>query len=461
MSILKTLRLPQSETVSIDLNWSGGDENVLTFLLGANGTGKSRVLRSVLNTSIELVSGEPGTKNVERVNFRCVPSKVLAISATTNDRFPAKSGFNEKNIGKFGADAYEYIGPRTSRNLISRRSGFEVFVRSVLRKKELSKVQADFINRLSNKTSVSTRIKVSIGLPPTSPGSRSKAPLELRADSYVQSLLSSEFNGDFVGVSDYQKALRLRSFVNELSLRVGNSTRKRDLYTIFIDLREGLSVDASEGVDVDVVELGLRLGFLRIVDITFQGSGRQRDRMAPDDFSAGQWGLFSSLATLSLSAEDGSLILIDEPETGLHPAWQREFIDDLIEALGGRRRCHVLLATHSSMIVGGSRFGSEVVVLRADNEKGNSMEFAQSPLGWSANDLLEDVFELDSSRSPEIELLVSEALDLISLGLGDGGERLKRVSDKLDVFLHTLPLEDELRTVISTVGRLARQNVEG
>lgn len=51
-------------------------------------------------------------------------------------------------------------------------------------------------------------------------------------------------------------------------------------------------------------------------------------------------------------AEEGSLLMIDEPELSLHAAWQSAFIGDLrrILALSGGA---VLIATHSSALIGG------------------------------------------------------------------------------------------------------------
>jgi ABC-type Mn2+/Zn2+ transport system ATPase subunit len=51
--------------------------------------------------------------------------------------------------------------------------------------------------------------------------------------------------------------------------------------------------------------------------------------------------------------EEGSLLMIDEPELSLHAAWQSEFIEDLkrILRLSG---VTVLIATHSSALIGGN-----------------------------------------------------------------------------------------------------------
>lgn len=51
---------------------------------------------------------------------------------------------------------------------------------------------------------------------------------------------------------------------------------------------------------------------------------------------------------------DGGIVLIDEPETSLHIAWQRMFIEDL-KKIAELRKLTVLIATHSPQIVSGNR----------------------------------------------------------------------------------------------------------
>lgn len=58
----------------------------------------------------------------------------------------------------------------------------------------------------------------------------------------------------------------------------------------------------------------------------------------------------SSLFGLVAEAEDDSLILMDEPELSLHPSWQTQFLDLLLEAIKGFKGCHVIIATHSALL---------------------------------------------------------------------------------------------------------------
>jgi len=103
-----------------------------------------------------------------------------------------------------------------------------------------------------------------------------------------------------------------------------------------------------------------RLGLMRISSCLLRPKGANGKWSANNDLfsgmidiadaSSGQQQLLSSLFGVVAEAEDHSLILIDEPELSLHPAWQTQFIDLLANALSGIGGCHVFIATHSALV---------------------------------------------------------------------------------------------------------------
>ena len=56
------------------------------------------------------------------------------------------------------------------------------------------------------------------------------------------------------------------------------------------------------------------------------------------------------LFELIFRGDDNKVILIDEPELGLHVAWQMEFLDDLRSILAINRMMSVI-CTHSPQII--------------------------------------------------------------------------------------------------------------
>jgi len=67
--------------------------------------------------------------------------------------------------------------------------------------------------------------------------------------------------------------------------------------------------------------------------------------------SSGQQQMLCAVFGLATAVTSNSLVLLDEPELSLHPEWQLKFVDALFEVMKSVRDCHVLVATHSPMVV--------------------------------------------------------------------------------------------------------------
>nr|VFJ71928.1 MAG: AAA ATPase domain-containing protein [Candidatus Kentron sp. FW] len=91
------------------------------------------------------------------------------------------------------------------------------------------------------------------------------------------------------------------------------------------------------------IEISLEFGFRFKTD-----DGKELPLTA---LSSGEQQEVVLLYELLFKVEPGALVLIDEPETSLHVAWQREFLDDLSRIVASRG-IQVLLATHSPQIIG-------------------------------------------------------------------------------------------------------------
>jgi predicted ATPase len=67
--------------------------------------------------------------------------------------------------------------------------------------------------------------------------------------------------------------------------------------------------------------------------------------------SSGQQQMLCSIFGLVAELKSGSLILVDEPELSLHPNWQTAYLDRVYAVLRPFHGCHVIIATHSPLIV--------------------------------------------------------------------------------------------------------------
>lgn len=103
----------------------------------------------------------------------------------------------------------------------------------------------------------------------------------------------------------------------------------------------------------------------RIVDGKFAGKtisldyrgglhfvGQDGSQVQVDQLSSGEQHLLALFTLLLFSAQEGSTVLIDEPEISLHAAWKHAFITD-IEAVAEIANLSVIFATHSTAIING------------------------------------------------------------------------------------------------------------
>lgn len=203
-----------------------------------------------------------------------------------------------------------------------------------------------------------------------------------------------------------------------------------------------------------VIHFGLVAGFLRLGKLSIvDGRGDEREA---DAYSAGQWGLFSSLATAAFAARDRSLFLIDEPENALHPAWQREYIADFLKGISHCKGCHLFLATHSPLLV--SSLGAkdaDLIGLRLIDGRAVEAGLMDVPVGWQATDVLEDVFGLPSTRAAAVVEEIESAMALIADGASRNTAAIDKSARRLLPLLQTLPEDDVARQVIASICRIS------
>ncbi|WP_134176965.1 ATP-binding protein [Pseudomonas helmanticensis] len=431
--LIKSFILPSGEVVPIPPK-SGG-KNRLTMLLGVNGTQKSTLLRGFLDQALReiTVAPESATKTSATVKFYQAPSRVIALSAIPNDRFPTKMRVGGSARSRYEIDEYEYIGPRHNQNIISRNQSLSALVSAVLTNRERSPTVTDLITMLCERTTIPTRFTTIIR-GDISSGRRAS----LLADFFDE---RSGSKAKFEDIEFLKKNNLLEDFISF----VETSTRKPQ--TIEVDLISGMCYPQIPFIDIILRH--------RLLSIRRHMTGNS-NIFNPDDYSAGQWGLFSSIVTLALKVTDNSLILIDEPESALHPSWQRDFVDCLSMAVDGSKGCHIVIATHSPLLIGSAGgFSSELIILRRHATNGVLWaEFEDIPEGWQSNDILELKFELESTRGTAFVAKMDELLKLVARGAENNASKIKKILKEIEPILAKLPEGDQVRSIVSSVKSL-------
>lgn len=126
-----------------------------------------------------------------------------------------------------------------------------------------------------------------------------------------------------VFLEDWKKRIEPLEPVNE----------KIELFRELLDSKLKSSFKRTESIDSGI----------EIVD--FYG-----DKINVSNLSSGEQHLVALFTRLLFDTKDGAVVLIDEPEISLHPAWQHEFIDDL-ERIQEKTGAQWVIATHSPAIV--------------------------------------------------------------------------------------------------------------
>ena len=115
-----------------------------------------------------------------------------------------------------------------------------------------------------------------------------------------------------------------------------------------------------------------------------------------DNISTGEKTLLSKVLYLYIKEIKDSIILIDEPELSLHPAWQNRVLK-LYENFAKMNNCQIIIATHSPHILGSAK--SEYVRLLTED---GVVDNFSSTYGAKFSQILTDIMGVRDLRTPEI-----------------------------------------------------------
>lgn len=119
-----------------------------------------------------------------------------------------------------------------------------------------------------------------------------------------------------------------------------------------------------EGMAQKIIQLS-KFSVIRISSATFSKNGVL---VNSNDMSSGEINTLLMLFKISSEIEDNSLILIDEPEISMHPAWQTEIIPSIERCFSNYKGCHFIAATHSPQVVSSIPQKNSSVVLLGDEQ---------------------------------------------------------------------------------------------
>lgn len=135
----------------------------------------------------------------------------------------------------------------------------------------------------------------------------------------------------------------------------------------------------------------------QIKNISFKKGAHQ---VNVGDLSSGELNILFSLLSINSEIEDGSLILIDEPELSLHPKWQSEIIPKIMESFNEINGCHFVIATHSPLVVSSiPKSNSSVVILDSTSENNLELIYGREISGKSSDSQLFNILNFMGSHN--------------------------------------------------------------
>ena len=171
-----------------------------------------------------------------------------------------------------------------------------------------------------------------------------------------------------------------------------------------------------------------------------------------EEMSSGEFDMLATVLSITAAADyPHTLMLLDEPELSLHPNWQMTLIDNLDRALRNKV-CHLLIATHSHMIVSDLPMKRSSVIQAEKDENGNlkSTTISESTYGWSAEEVLLKVFKTATDRNRYFGERIGKLLER----MGNNTISPKEVRDELnelqEISMHLSDI-DPMKTILNTI----------
>lgn len=226
-----------------------------------------------------------------------------------------------------------------------------------------------------------------------------------------------------------EKVEEIVAFMNELTLNNNRIHKipRSDAKMISIDL---LANDFSD----KELQLIRDLESLDIINLNGIRATKRNTSLSISQMSSGEYHLLISLIGIFANIRNNTLVLIDEPEISLHPNWQMKYIAFLKNVFHEYSSCQFILTSHSHFIVSDLEGDSSSLTGLKRNSNGIietlGLDKDLNTYGWSAEEVLYQIFNVRTSRNSYLEFDLIKLITLINRGSQDI-EEIKRIYDKI------------------------------
>lgn len=279
------------------------------------------------------------------------PNKVLAVTGSPYDKFPFRDTYSRQDSLApyiyFGTREKRQAGARFNRGYLSYK--FDQlgasFIKLLLKPRQeyfdFSKM-FDFLgisNSFTLKLCLSERIRKE----------------EINQNSILNVVRSVKFfkdkNHEEIS-EENERTLLSKRLVDALNYIAGENLDKHESHFQPLEIlcKIDLGNDHEDKDLLNSLDLLSEYDLVELEDVIFTKSKSKQDFLL-SQASSGELSLLFTMSSIAGEIENGSLILIDEPELSLHPEWQLNFLSLLIDIFSNYKSCHFIIATHSPNII--------------------------------------------------------------------------------------------------------------
>ena len=341
----------------ISINFEKNDKPLdLAVLAGSNGSGKTRILESILDYfNIVLVVPEEAQNKIEFF-FESMEEKCIdKLGHELSFMYCLKFGSKEKKIS-VGSVGARYLDIKKELNILPKI----IYAPAEMNFKKMDMASTTLIQEYNFINIVNTNLVKDIS-------------------SYIATkIISAIFKNKNEKVGDVQKK-------------------------VFDEINEIFEI-----LDIDV----------KIEDISQDGrnipifTNSAGDKFDINELSSGEKQLFLRTLAIKMLNPENSIILIDEPELSLHPKWQQRIVD-VYRKIGKNNQ--IIIATHSPHILGSVK--KENIMLLDKDDDGKIVVRTGDELydsyGQPTDRVLKDIMGLETTRNPKVFKLLEEAGELV------------------------------------------------
>jgi len=215
--------------------------------------------------------------------------------------------------------------------------------------------------------------------------------------TYDKNIINLSFGSFLVETDNNSHLQRLEETIVKYIIHLERNSRKPDPYERTQDAINSFN-KYFQGAEISS----------KVVDISYS-DGRNApifeningNRFSFSDLSHGEKALYYGILFLIENNYENCVILIDEPELGMHPGWQQKIVD-IYSRIG--RNNQFIIATHSPQIIANTLY-QNLIILRNENNKITPFYPRHPPAGVDTNSILAQIMEVEKIIPEDIENL--------------------------------------------------------